>query len=270
VPPQVGRYNVIRDNPPLNGGRGERPDRLRGQRAVRVLIDDVALFNGEFPLRVGASVGIDPATGWVVPNSENQIGRIILDNLSLVSTPQLGIVAGVDVAAGSDRSSLTVARREFPEGANRSFRQEFIGEFAETPYPVRTELTVLSADPPRSPIGFTVEERIGVAAFNPRALERFQARRVDLPMFELQSNPQINLDEVRTRRFDLFDRSVRSIQEQMDQEILDALEGTFTNQRAPMISRSVEAPVPEPVKENFIRRTRFERIIDDTTELYPL
>lgn len=171
VPNENGRYEVARDNEPrFSGGRYERPDRLSGQRADVVMIDDMVSFNREFPLRVGDPIGIDPATGRVVPNSENPIGRVIHENL------------------------------------------------------FRTELTVLEADsPPRMPIGFTVQERIGTA-----------------------------------------------VQEQENRVILAALDGTFTNQREPLIPRPVAVPVPEPVQETFIRRTRFERIIDDTDELYPL
>lgn len=226
VPNENGRYEVARDNEPrFSGGRYERPDRLSGQRADVVMIDDMVSFNREFPLRVGDPIGIDPATGRVVPNSENPIGRVIHENLSLISNPQVGIVAGVDVAAGSDRSEFIVARRGFPEDAARAFRQEFMGEFPEEEcIPLRTELTVLEADsPPRMPIGFTVQERIGTA-----------------------------------------------VQEQENRVILAALDGTFTNQREPLIPRPVAVPVPEPVQETFIRRTRFERIIDDTDELYPL
>jgi hypothetical protein len=266
VPNSEGRYEVVRDNPPRFGRGNSRPDRVRGQTVDAMIIDDMASFEREFPLEPGSLVGVDPATGRLVPNSENPIGRVIRENLSLLSEPPINIVAGVDIAMGGDHSALTLARRRFPEDADRAFNQEFMGE----PFPLRTELTVLEADPPsRRSIGFTVHERVGMGVVNPRSVERLQATRVNVPTFELQSNPQINLDDIRERRFDLIDRSVRSIQEQEDSQILSILEGTFTNQPPPS---PIPEPVviPEPVKETFIRRTRFERIIDDTDELYPL
>jgi hypothetical protein len=265
APDSNGRYNV--DPPSFNGvSTHPRPDRIRGRTISSIIIDDMASFQQEFPILPGSLVGIDQATGRLVPNSEHPIGRVISDNLTLLSTPPVGIIVGVDVASGSDRSEFTMARRGFPEDADRGFSQEFLGE----PYPLRTELTVLDADPPREPIGFTVEERMGMGVINPRALERFQATRVTVPTFELQSNPQINIGDIRERRFDIIDRSVHSIQEEEDREILAALEGTFTNQpRPPMIPRP-EVSTPEPVKETFIRRTRFERIIDNIDDLYPL
>jgi len=254
-----GRYEVVRDDQPRFGdGRHSRPDRLRGHTINAIMFDVEASFNSGIPLHPGDLVGVDPATGLV-----------IREGLSLLSTPPVGIVAGVDIAVGSDRSEITLARRRFPEDADRAFRQEFMGEFPEEGSPVRTELTVLAADPPRAPIGFTVHERIGMAVINPRTIERIQATRVNVPLFELENNPQINLSDIRERRLDLIERSVHSIQEQEDREILAALEGTFTNQPRPPVTPT-PVVAPEPVEENFIRRTRFERILDDTDELYPL
>jgi hypothetical protein len=270
APDSNGRYNV--NNPSPNGvSIHPRPDRIRGRTISSIIIDDMASFQQEFPILPGSLVGIDQATGRLVPNSEHPIGRVISDNLTLLSIPPFDMMTGVDFARDSDRSEFTMARRGFPEDADRGFMQEFMGEFPEERIPARTELTVLSADPPRAlPIGFTVEERIGMGVVNPRAVERLQATRVTVPTFELQSNPQINIGDIRERRFDIIDRSVHSIQEEEDREILAALEGTFTNQpRPPMIPRP-EVSTPEPVKETFIRRTRFERIIDNIDDLYPL
>ena len=45
--------------------------------------------------------------------------------------------------------------------------------FQEDYHPIRTELTVLPADAPRqTPLGWRMEERVGVAAFNPRGLRQ--------------------------------------------------------------------------------------------------
>jgi hypothetical protein len=261
VPNSNGRYNVA--PPSFNGvSSHSRPDRIRGHNHLAVMIDDMASFQQEF----GFLVGLDPATGSLVPNSEHPIGRLISDNLGLLSNPPIDMMTGVDFAPSSDHSEFTMARRRFPEDADRGFLQEFLGE----PYPLRTELTVLDADPPRGPIGFTVEERMGMGVVNSRALERLQATRVTVPTFEIQSNPQINIGDIRERRFDLIDRSVQSIQEEEDRQILAALEGTFTNQTQPPLIPRPEVPTPEPVKETFIRRTRFERIIDNIDDLYPL
>lgn len=265
TPNSEGRYAVA---PPIFSGLSQpRSSRIRGQTISSMIIDDMSSFQQEFPLLPGALVGVDQATGRLVPNSDHPIGRIIQDNLSLLSTPPRTLV-GVDVAIEGDRSEFTFARS--PSRFDRAFGQEFRGEFPEYCIPARTELTVLEADPPaRRSIGFTVQERIGIGAFNPRGLERLQATRVTVPEFELQSNPQISIGDVRTRRFNIIDRSIQSIQEQEDRDILAALEGTFTNQPSPSIPEPITM-IPKPVKENFIRRTRFERIIDDTDELYPL
>jgi hypothetical protein len=253
APNNEGRYEVVRDNQPRFGDRHSRPDRLRGRTVDAITFDVEASFNSGVPLHPGDLVGVDPATRLITR-----------EGLALLSTPPIGIVAGVDIAIGGDRSEITMARRRFTEDTDRGFSQEFMGEF-----PVRTELTVLAADPPRPPIGFTMHERIGMGVVNLRALENLQATRVTVPTFEMQSNPQINIGDIRERRFDLIDRSVRSIQEEEDRLILEVLEGTFTNQSSPPIPEPITM-VPNPVKENFIRRTRFERIIDDTDELYPL
>jgi len=254
VPNESGRYEVVRDNQPRFGDRHSRPDSLRGRTVDAITFDDGASFNSGVPLHPGDLVGVDPATGLITR-----------EDLSLLSTPPIGIVAGVDIAIGGDRSEITLAQRRFTEDADRAFSQEFMGEF-----PLRTELTVLAADPPGSlSMGFTVHERVGMGVVNPRAVERLQATRVHVPTFELQSSPQINIGDIRERRFDMIDRSVRSIQEEEDRQILAVLEGTFTNQPPPSIPEPITM-IPKPVKENFIRRTRFERIIDDTDELYPL
>jgi len=55
---------------------------------------------------------------------------------------------------------------------------------------------------PATHIGFTMTERLGVGVVNPRGVRRLQ-----FPEFELASNPTIHLDEVRSRRFDIINRS---------------------------------------------------------------
>lgn len=77
-------------------------------------------------------------------------------------------------------------------------------EHLQIPMPVRQELTVLAADPPREPLGFTIHEEVGAALFNPRALERLR-----IPEFEIASNPTVNLrtGEIRNRRYPLTPRA---------------------------------------------------------------
>jgi len=85
----------------------------------------------------------------------------------------------------------------FPPGAMYvASEPEFVGRM-----PVRSELTVLGADPPRAPLGFAAYEEPGIGLVNPAA-----ARRVTMPTFEIASNPTIRLEDVQARRFDLMDR----------------------------------------------------------------
>jgi len=78
---------------------------------------------------------------------------------------------------------------------------EWVGRF-----PVRIERTVLPADPPRPPLGFTMEEQPGIGVVNPSAI---RGRRVVMPEFEISSNPSISLEAVQRRRFDLIFRGER-------------------------------------------------------------
>lgn len=61
--------------------------------------------------------------------------------------------------------------------------------------------------PPRPDLPFMAHEQIGMAVINPRGLERLEVRRVQMPEFEIASNPTIRLDDIRQRRFDLIDRT---------------------------------------------------------------
>lgn len=80
---------------------------------------------------------------------------------------------------------------------------EFVGQI-----PLRQELTVLPADEPRpTRLGFAVSERVGGAVVNPRGIARLQGQRVMVPEFEVVSNPTVRLDDIRSRRFNLIDRT---------------------------------------------------------------
>jgi hypothetical protein len=45
-----------------------------------------------------------------------------------------------------------------------------------------------------------------VAIVNPSATNQIRGRRVQVPLFEIASNPTIRLDGLRSRAFDLYDR----------------------------------------------------------------
>lgn len=81
------------------------------------------------------------------------------------------------------------------------------------------------------------------------------ARRVEVPMFEILSNPTVRLSEVRSRRFNIIDRSsVASIQEAEDAEIFRILEDVGR--------KAAETPVEPPLPEVY-RPTIWERILGD-------
>jgi hypothetical protein len=94
-------------------------------------------------------------------------------------------------------------------------------------------------EPSRNPIYFTARERIGVGVINPRGLTRLgltsdgeehpeifpteylgtfrdtdsadrqavAGQRVTMPEFSIEANPRVQLGDIQTRRFDLFERS---------------------------------------------------------------
>ncbi len=64
MPNSEGRYEAVRGSPP------------RGRTAHAIIFDDDMGF-GRGPLvQPGDLVGVDPATGLIVPNSDNPIGRV--------------------------------------------------------------------------------------------------------------------------------------------------------------------------------------------------
>ena len=219
-------------------------DVVRGRTQHAAILDDAAHF------RPGTPVGIDPATGLIVPNSNNPIG-LITEETSLLEEPPPRLIIGVDPGSGLDRTGVTVSR-----------------------YPVRTEMTVIPGDPPGSleSIGFTVHEEVGMAVYNPAAVQRLVARRVEFPEFELQDNPSINIGEIRNRRFNIIDRAAessrQSIQAAEDQRIFEALDA-MTDQ--PFTDRPIRGLPPQPPLEPVYdgpRPIRFTRILED--EWYPL
>jgi hypothetical protein len=229
IPPNIWfPLQVSRITPDENGRY-----RVRGRTQHAAIIDDAAHF---IP---GTPVGIDPATGLIVPNSNNPIG-LISEETSLLEDPPPRILLGIDPGSGSDRTAVTVSR-----------------------YPVRTEMTVIPGDEPSSlSLGFTIREEIGIGVFNPEAV-----RRVSMPTFELQENPSINIGDIRSRRFDLVDRARQSIQESEDQRIFDALDAAVDQPFIDRPIRGFQQPTPEPVYDG-PRPIRFTRILED--EWYPL
>lgn len=141
-----------------------------------------------------------------------------------------------------------VFRRLDEIGRMGVFQQEHMG--TPMPMPIRTELEVLAADPPREPLGFTVREEVGTAVINPRAIDRIQGRRVQMPMFEIAANPTIRLGDIRSRRFGLGDRNP-------DHPFILALIRSQQNQ---IPSRRV--PPNPPVESTGIRRTVWEVILE--------
>jgi hypothetical protein len=98
------------------------------------------------------------------------------------------------------------------------------------------------------PGAFRVQETVGVAVINPRGLERLDIRRVQVPEFEIQSNPTINIGDIRTRRFDLISRQHL---EPAVQRILDA------------VVRAKSAPKPKPFKQSSgSPRSVWEALVD--------
>lgn len=99
------------------------------------------------------------------------------------------------------------------------------------------------------PGAFTVQESVGTAVINPRGAELLAARRVQIPEFEIQSGPSIRIDEIRTRRFDLIERSVHL--EPIVQRILDA------------VVRAKSAPEPKPFRQSSgSPRSVWEALVD--------
>lgn len=93
-------------------------------------------------------------------------------------------------------------------------------------------------------------------------------RRVTMPPFELQSNPRINIDEIRNRRFDLMGMQqsmVQQIQEEEDRRILQVLDAALLPTTAPVPAPPRRRPLPKektPQEEVVVRKSRLERILD--------
>jgi hypothetical protein len=85
-------------------------------------------------------------------------------------------------------------------------------------------------------------------------------RRVTMPLFEIQSNPQFNLSDIRNRRFDIIDRTAQGIMEEEDRRIFEAIDDPTVPQNKPSPPK---APKKKPPEEVIVRRSRLERVLDD-------
>ena len=94
-------------------------------------------------------------------------GRDILDIETQATLLKTGLMAQLHGA------QIMISRIVEPGYIYVCAEPEFLGRF-----PVRTELTVLSADDPKARrIGFSIFEMVGIGAFNPKALARIKIAR---------------------------------------------------------------------------------------------
>jgi hypothetical protein len=94
-------------------------------------------------------------------------GRDVLDIETQATLLKTGLMAQLHGA------QIMISRIVEPGYIYVCAEPEFLGRF-----PVRTELTVLSADDPKARrIGFSIFEMIGIGAFNPKALARIKIAR---------------------------------------------------------------------------------------------
>jgi hypothetical protein len=102
------------------------------------------------------------------------------------------------------------------------------------------------------PGAFTVHTHPGCFLVNPRGVGRLDVPspgRVQFPEFEIQSSPMININEIRSRRFNLIDRGGL---EPAVQRILDA------------VIRAKLPPIPRPIPQSSSRNNRsiWEALVD--------
>jgi hypothetical protein len=88
-----------------------------------------------------------------------------------------------------------------------------------------------------------------------------------MPSFELQSNPRINIDEIRNRRFDLIgmqQNMVQQILEDEDRRLFQTLDAALLPAPAlvPAPPRRRPLPKEETPQEVVVRKSRLERILD--------
>lgn len=102
------------------------------------------------------------------------------------------IFAALDAATAERAGSGLTITNQMADGAAPPFTQQDLNDLFRGPL-LPQPMTA------PSPESWTVEELPGRMAINPAAL------RVMMPTFELASNPTINLEEVRARRFDVLE-----------------------------------------------------------------
>jgi hypothetical protein len=285
IPDYDGRYSVDRTEP-------------RGRLQYGAIFDDAAHFERRSPEvqarlhngmlvsvdpNTGLLVPVDPATGLLVPSAENPIGMVTGVDLARPGTDITG-VSTFDNLWDADPRAASEFRREFEGQFTQEVRDlppdsayEHIGMAVFNPRALR-QLRMYSGDnPPPEEDKYT--EYFGSQSV-PEGSRRggvpspldvpLTPRRVALPTFELQNNPQINLADIRNRRFDVLEGSrgatVNQIQGEVDRQIFEALEASqgVTSMGTPFTNRPIQGFKPKPPEpEDFLRRTRFEKILEE-------
>jgi hypothetical protein len=276
IPGADGRYAVDRTEP-------------RGRLQHGAIFDDEAHFEGRGPegqpmLHNGMRVQVDPATGLLVPSADNPIGMITGVDLARPGT-DLTVRGTFDNPYTADPRAAEY-RRELEGQFTQEVRDpppdsayEHVGLAVFNPRALR-QLRMYSGDTPPPPevedsyTEYFSRQPVRESGFDriPDPLGIPQApRRVAFPTFELQSSPQINLTDISTRRFNMLEHSravaVNQIQEEVDHQIFETMEAQqgVTSMGTPFTNRPIQGftPPPPTVPETFLRRTRFEKILED-------
>lgn len=112
------------------------------------------------------------------------------------------------------RDYTSIGRRTFlveelPQGALPIYETPHFFEpsFVTNPTDPNARIRVPIDGPTPAPNGWMAEEQPGIGVTNPRAVSRLTGERVQVPEFEIASNPTIHLADIRSRRFDLIERT---------------------------------------------------------------
>lgn len=177
------RYDLIERSQDLAKSQIQVQEDTRGFQVLDAVADDASAPNPPIPVVAPISQAAladgfsdverhDLRVARVFMNATDyadfrKFGRDLLDQESQASLLATGIMANL-------WGARVIVSRVVPPG--------FVYILAEPEYvgriPVRTELTVISADEPRERmIGFSMFEQLGIAVHNPRALSRLDVTR---------------------------------------------------------------------------------------------
>lgn len=168
---------------------------LRGQTHHVAFLDDMAFSPARVrPLtREGLRQAREQIESWGTPAPRPPImdQATYADIVGTNSHAAMTARAREQIMAEEDRrifEALDLAAQQ-PSTSQSNWAAEYMGTFA--------------ADPPyeSNPPGWRMQELPGRVAVNTRAAERVMA-----PEFSIQSNPTVNIDEIRERRFNLTER----------------------------------------------------------------